>query len=48
MSTITNFSTLAEIAQDFRKDLTGDHRKEKDLILFFAHNGVGKTSALTN
>ncbi len=43
MSTITNFSTLTEIAQDFRKDLTGDHRKEKDLILFFAHNGTGKT-----
>lgn len=43
MAEITNFETLAEIAQDFRKDLTGDNRKEKDLILFFAHNGIGKT-----
>lgn len=43
MSTITNFATLAEIAQDFRKDLTGDHRPIKNLILFFAHNGTGKT-----
>lgn len=43
MSTITNFATLAEIAQDFRKDLTGDHRPMKNLILFFAHNGTGKT-----
>ncbi|QMW03145.1 AAA family ATPase [Spirosoma foliorum] len=43
MSTVTNFATLAEIAQDFRKDLTGNNRREKDLILFFAHNGTGKT-----
>lgn len=43
MSTVTNFSNLEEIAQHFRKDLTGDHRPMKDLILFFAHNGSGKT-----
>ncbi|MFC4231096.1 AAA family ATPase [Parasediminibacterium paludis] len=43
MSTITNFSTLADVAQHFRKDLTGDHRPLKDLVLFFAHNGTGKT-----
>ncbi len=43
MSTITNFANLTEIAQHFRKDLTGDNRKEKDLILFFAHNATGKT-----
>lgn len=43
MSTITHFPNLAEVAKDFRKDLTGDNRKQKDLILFFAHNGVGKT-----
>lgn len=43
MSTITNFANLKEIAQHFRKDLTGDNRKEKDLILFFAHNATGKT-----
>lgn len=43
MSTITNFNSLTEVAAHFRKDLTGDHRPEKDLILFFAHNGTGKT-----
>lgn len=43
MSTITKFKDLTEVAQHFRKDLTGDNRKEKDLILFFAHNGIGKT-----
>lgn len=43
MSSITNFNSLVEVAQHFRKDLTGDHRPEKDLILFFAHNGTGKT-----
>src|SRR4051812_46910453 len=43
MSIITNFNTLEEIAQHFRKDLTGDHRPMKDLVLFFAHNGTGKT-----
>ena len=43
MSTITNFNNLTEIASEFRKDLTGDNRREKDLILFYAHNGTGKT-----
>ncbi len=43
MSTITLFTSLPEVAEHFRKDLTGDHRSEKDLILFFAHNGTGKT-----
>jgi AAA domain len=43
MNTITNFNTLTEVAEHFRKDLTGDHRKEKELILLFAHNGTGKT-----
>lgn len=43
MSTIVKFSNLADIASHFRKDLTGDHRPMKDLILFFAHNGTGKT-----
>ena len=43
MSTRTNFSRLIEVATHFRKDLTGDHRPIKDLILFFAHNGTGKT-----
>jgi hypothetical protein len=40
---LTNFTTLEEVAQHFRKDLTGDHRPMKDLVLFFAHNGTGKT-----
>lgn len=43
MSTTTNFNNLPEVATHFRKDLTGDNRPEKRLILFFAHNGTGKT-----
>ena len=43
MSAVTKFSNLNEVAQHFRKDLTGDNRPMKDLILFFAHNGTGKT-----
>lgn len=43
MSTITKFDSLTEVARHFRKDLTGDHRPMKDLVLFFAHNGTGKT-----
>lgn len=43
MSTIAKFNNLTDIASHLRKDLTGDNRKEKDLILLFAHNGIGKT-----
>lgn len=43
MSIIEDFNNLTNIAQYLRKDLEGDNRKEKDLILFFAHNGSGKT-----
>src|SRR6056297_3915483 len=43
MSTRSHFDSLTDVATHFRKDLTGDNRKEKDLILFFAHNGTGKT-----
>lgn len=43
MNTITNFNSLTEVAEHLRKDLTGDHRKGKELILLFAHNGTGKT-----
>lgn len=43
MSTIVKFSNLTDIATHFRKDLTGDHRPMKELVLFFAHNGTGKT-----
>jgi len=43
MSTIAKFNNLTDIANYFRKDLTGDNRKEKDLVLLFAHNGTGKT-----
>ncbi|WP_298391523.1 AAA family ATPase [Flavobacterium sp.] len=43
MSTITNFTNLTEVAQHFRKDLIGDHRPMKDLVLLFAHNASGKT-----
>ncbi|AWW29438.1 anticodon nuclease [Echinicola strongylocentroti] len=43
MAIITNFNKLADVASEFRKYLTGDHRKQKDVILFYAHNGTGKT-----
>lgn len=42
-NTPETLSTLNDVAIEFRKDLTGDHRKEKDLVLLFAHNGTGKT-----
>lgn len=43
MNTITNFTDLTAVAQHFRKDLIGDHRPTKDLVLLFAHNASGKT-----
>lgn len=43
MNEITRFNNLPEIATHFRKDLMGENRREKDLILLFAHNGTGKT-----
>jgi wobble nucleotide-excising tRNase len=43
MSQVIKFTNLSAIASQFRKDLTGDHTKMKDLILLFAHNGTGKT-----
>jgi len=43
MSTLVKFNNLSDIASHFRKNLTGDHRPMKDIILFFAHNGTGKT-----
>lgn len=43
MSTIDKFNNLSDLASHFRKDLTGDHRPMKKIILLFAHNGTGKT-----
>lgn len=43
MSEVIKFTNLSDIATHFRKDLTGDHRPLKELILLFAHNGTGKT-----
>jgi anticodon nuclease len=43
MNTVVNFGALTEIAENFREKLTEEGRKEKDLILIFAHNGIGKT-----
>lgn len=43
MNTTDNFSSLLDVAQLLRKDLNGDHRHLKDMILLFAHNGTGKT-----
>ncbi|WP_291727856.1 AAA family ATPase [Bernardetia sp.] len=42
-NSLNSFNTLQEVAQDFRKTLTGDNRKEKKIVLLFAHNGTGKT-----
>lgn len=38
-----NFTNLTEVATHFRNDLIGNEVRERDFILFFAHNGVGKT-----
>ncbi|CAM3271972.1 AAA family ATPase [Flavobacterium longum] len=43
MSEVIKFTNLTDIAKHFRKDLTGDNTKLKDLVLLFAHNGTGKT-----
>lgn len=43
MSEVIKFNNLTDIATHFRKDLTGDNTKLKDLVLLFAHNGTGKT-----
>jgi hypothetical protein len=40
---ITNFNNLTEVASEFRKYLTGSNRTPKDVILFYAYNGTGKT-----
>jgi hypothetical protein len=43
MSEVIKFTNLPDIATHFRKDLTGNNTKLKDLVLLFAHNGTGKT-----
>jgi AAA domain len=43
MSEVIKFTNLKDIATHFRKDLTGNNTKLKDLVLLFAHNGTGKT-----
>lgn len=43
MATPENFNSLTEVALRFRDYLMGNHQKEKDLVLMFAHNGTGKT-----
>lgn len=43
MNPIINFTNLTEVAKHLRKDLIGDNRPMKDLVLLFAHNGSGKT-----
>jgi hypothetical protein len=45
MSEVIKFPNLTDIATHFRKDLKNEAKpsKEKDLVLFFAHNGTGKT-----
>lgn len=43
MGKFIKFGNLGTVANHFRKVLTGDHHKMKELILLFAHNGIGKT-----
>ncbi len=43
MSTRRNFENLLNIAAHFRRIFAGDHENKKNLILLFAHNGIGKT-----
>ncbi|MDI9863595.1 AAA family ATPase [Flectobacillus sp. DC10W] len=43
MIEVIKFTNLRDIAEHFRKDLTGTNTKLKDLVLLFAHNGTGKT-----
>lgn len=43
MAIITNLNNLSELAGEFRKYLKGDNKPLKDVILFYAHNGTGKT-----
>jgi wobble nucleotide-excising tRNase len=43
MKAVIPFNNLADVAQHLRNDLTGNHRKLKEFILLFAHNGTGKT-----
>lgn len=43
MSTISNFTNLTDVVTEFRHYFTREGNKQKDLILFYAHNGTGKT-----
>jgi hypothetical protein len=43
MSTINNFTNLTEVATEFRHHFTREGNRQKDLILFYAFNGTGKT-----
>jgi hypothetical protein len=43
MNQLKNFNDLTEVAVDIRNDLKGDNRKEKHIVLLYAHNGIGKT-----
>ncbi len=43
MNEIKDFNNLTEVATDFRHHFTREGKKQKDLILFYAFNGSGKT-----
>jgi len=43
MNTISNFNNLIEVVTEFRYHFTREGNRQKDLILFYAHNGTGKT-----
>ena len=43
MNEIKEFDNLIDVATDFRHHFTREGNKQKDLILFYAFNGTGKT-----
>jgi len=47
MNVIAKFNNLIYIASHFRKILTGDNRRKKDLILLFVRNSIGNSQFAT-
>ncbi|WP_271407287.1 AAA family ATPase [Tenacibaculum soleae] len=43
MNEIKDFDNLTEVATEFRYQFTREGKKQKDLVLFYAFNGTGKT-----
>jgi len=43
MNEIKHFNNLADVATEFRYQFTREGKKQKELVLFYAFNGTGKT-----